>query len=177
MKVTGLKALETQLLSLGTAMAHKTLVAAARKAFMPVIEAAKGMVQTDSSALRDAIKLVVKKPKDGAAVVVVGLKIAGAKRNSRKYFERRNAGLEAVMNPRFRWHFIEFGTAHSSAHPYIRPAFDQNVAPMLATLKEELVKSLTKAIKRKARADAKKAAVAAKAAAPFGDWSPARFAE
>jgi HK97 gp10 family phage protein len=153
--ITGAKELEAQLLELNNvALAVKVIAAAARKAFLPVIEDARGMVPTDSTALRDSIKITTKKSKDGDAVVIVGLKIAGPRRNSRKWFERRNAGEEKLIAPKSRWHFVEFGAAHNAAHPFIRPALDRNATKIVMLLKEELVKGIARAVKKQARADA-----------------------
>ena len=154
--IAGAKNFDEQLNELGLALGVKVLAAAARKAFMPVIEAAQRLAPIDSEALKDAIKVRVKKPSEGSAVVV-GLKIAGPKKNSRKWFERRNEGLQSVMAPSHRWHFAEFGTAHQAMHPFIRPAFDQNAETVVRMLVEELTAGIKRAIKRKAKADAKAA--------------------
>jgi HK97 gp10 family phage protein len=137
-KVEGLAALQAQLVELGGEMGVKALAQAARKAFKPVLESAKGLVPKHSGALRDAIKVSVLKP--GAdSVVVVGLRIGGGPKGSKE--------LPAAR----RWHFIEFGTAHMAAHPFLRPALDQNAAKVLEDLKTELAKSIQKAIAKKAK--------------------------
>jgi HK97 gp10 family phage protein len=137
MKVTGLDALHDKLLELQAELAIKALAQAARKAFKPVLEAAKDGVPIWSGALRDAIKLTVKKPKDGDAVVVVGL-----------YVSSKSAYATGELPPARRWHFIELGTANLAAHPYLRPALDGQASTVLDGLKTELAKSIARAVKK-----------------------------
>ncbi len=137
-KVTGLDALQAQLDELGAEVAVRALARSARKAFEPVLEAAKSLVSADRGELREAISITTKKPSSGDAVVVVGLKIG------------KGAAVAGSVSPSSRWHFVEFGTAHMPAHPFLRPAMDQNAEKVLELLKTELEKSITRALKRKA---------------------------
>ncbi len=142
-KVTGLKELEAQLADLGEELGAKALAQAARQAFKPVLEAAKALAPVsalDELHLRDAIKLTVIKPKgeDGEAVVI-GLRISGK-------------GAKGQLPPARRWHFIEFGTAHQAAHPFLRPALAANAPRVLELLKTEIVKSIQKAIRKRSKA-------------------------
>ncbi len=142
-KVTGLAALEAQLTELGTELGAKALAQAARQAFKPVVAAAKAMVPVsdlDDDHLRDSIRLTVVKPKGDGSVVVVGIRIAGGNPKG------------ARVPPARRWHFVELGTAHQAAHPYLRPALDQNAAAVLDLLKTEIVKSIQKALRKRAKA-------------------------
>lgn len=140
-KVDSMADLEAQLLELGAELGVKALAQAMRKAFMPVLEAAKANVPIWSGQLRDNIRLTVKKPSEGDAVVVVGLYIG----NEQSY----DTG---ELPPDRRWHFIEFGTAHMAAHPYLRPALDANAGAVLDALKSELETSIARALRKKARA-------------------------
>jgi HK97 gp10 family phage protein len=140
MNVQGLDALQDQLLELGAELALKTLAQAARKAFAPVLEAAKSGVPIWSGALRDAIKLTVKKPAEGDAVVVVGLYVG------------KDAGYKTgELPPERRWHFIELGTSKYAAHPFLRPALDGQASEVLDALKEEIAAAIERAVARKAR--------------------------
>ena len=138
--VSGFDVLEAQLLELGAELALKTLAAAARKAFKPVLDAAIGRVPVKSGALRDSIKITVKKPKEGDAVVVVGLKIG-------KAAEYKTGELA----PARRWHFIELGTSKYAAHPFLRPALDGQAPEVLDSLKTEIAAAIERAVKRKAK--------------------------
>lgn len=135
MKVEGLSGLHAQLSELKAELAQKALTQAARKAFKPVLERAQALVPVDTGDLRNALKLTVVKPKTGNAVVVVGIRIA-AKRG------------EDGMPPARRWHFIELGTAKLPASPFLRPALDSSASEVLQILKEELAKSIARALKK-----------------------------
>ena len=146
--VRGLDGLQQQLDELqDVTLAVKALAAAARKAFKPVLETAKALVPVDSGDTREALRLAVKKPRGGEPVVVVGLKILATK--------TKETVLE--LSPARRWHWIEFGTAHMAAHPFLRPALDQNAQLVLDLLRVELNKSIARIKKRAAKAAAKAA--------------------
>lgn len=52
----------------------------------------------------------------------------------------------------------EFGTAHSAAHPTLRPAWDQNKRAALESIKDDLANEIEKARKRLARKAEREAA-------------------
>lgn len=137
-KLVGMAALQEQLTNLGAELGVKAMAQAARQAFKPVLEAARAMAPVDTGELRDSLRLSVKKPRAGDGVVVVGLRIGGSK------------GAKGLP-PARRWHLAEFGTAFQAAHPFLRPALDQNAAAVLELLKTELVKSIAKAIQKKGK--------------------------
>ena len=132
MEVAGMKELNEQLIGLGAKLGNKTLRAATKRAFMPIIEEAKAIVQVRSGDLWESIQLSAKTPKKGDAVTVVGLKI----------------GKAGTTRPEVRWHLTEFGTAHSEAFPFIRPAFDMHWKGTLDTLRTELGKAIQRAVMR-----------------------------
>ncbi len=137
-KVEGLSALQAQLVDLGAQLGQKTLARAARQAFKPVLEMAMQLVPTDSGALRDALRISVKKTSEGDSVVVVGIRIGGGKGNGKE------------LPPARRWHFIELGTAHQAAHPFLRPAIDANAGAVVDLLAAELKKAIARSVARKA---------------------------
>lgn len=139
MKVKGLAELTAQLDDLGAELAAKALAQAARRAFKPVLESAQQLVPVRSGELMRGIRLAVKKPSTGDTIVRVGLRISKGK------------GVGG-MPPARRWHFVEFGTSHQAAHPFLRPALDRSAGRVLELLKVELAKSIEKALKKRAGA-------------------------
>ena len=135
-KIEGMETLQAQLLKLGAEAGVKALAEAARIAFAPVLEAAKSMAPVKTGALRDSLRLTLKKPKNGELVIVVGLRIAGGK------------GVGEEADPARRWHFEEFGTAHMAAHPVLRPALEQNADIVLEERKNQSAKAIQRAIER-----------------------------
>lgn len=135
--VTGLDVLNAQLLALKAEVAAKALQTAARKAFQPVLWAARGLVPVDSGALRDSMKIAVSKADEGDMIVSVGITIG-----------KKQGGKTGELAPSTRWHFIELGTAKMPAQPYLRPALDENAAAVVEIFKEELAKQIERAIAR-----------------------------
>lgn len=136
----GVAALEAQLNELGVEVALKSLARVARKAFLPVLDAARALAPIESGELRDAVKVSVVKPSGGESVVVVGLKIGRGSTPG-------DGGAPAAR----RWHFTELGTAFMSAHPFLRPALDQNAERVLGLLKEGLVAEIQRVLRKQAR--------------------------
>lgn len=135
LKLEGLEALKGQLEELKVQAAERALRRAARKAFEPVLATAQALVPKRSGLLRDAIQLQVGRPKGGEAVVQVGLRIAATKGGQ---------GLP----PSARWHFVELGTAHMPAEPFLRPALDQNAQQVVDILRDEVAKGIARALRR-----------------------------
>jgi HK97 gp10 family phage protein len=122
-KLQGLDGLHAQLVEIGGNLAIKTLAKAARKAFKPVLEAAKRMAPRDSGALADSLRISVVKKGDGVAVgIVIG----------------KAVGKPGELPPKRRWHWIEFGTAKQQPHPFLRPALAANASAVLDALAIEL---------------------------------------
>lgn len=134
-KVTGLDGLNAQLMELKAQTAAKVLASAARKAFKPVLDAAKQMVPVRSGALRDALKMGSAKNHEGDAIVNVGI-----------YVGRTEAVPSDEMPPARRWHFIELGTAHMPAQPFLRPALDENASAVVEGLKDVLAEKIAVAL-------------------------------
>jgi HK97 gp10 family phage protein len=148
LNVHGLKDLQMQLEELrDVELAAKTLASAARKAFKPVLEAAQSRAPVDTGVLRDSIKIAVKKPKNGDAVVVVGLRIAKDKTAAART-GRKNADAS------WRWHFVELGTRFQGSRPFLRPALDGNAQAVVEALKTELAKGIQRVVRKRARAAA-----------------------
>lgn len=144
LKLQGLSALLDQLVELGPELGQKTLVSAARRAFKPVLTTARQLVPVDSGALRESLRLASIKPKGGEAVAVVGIIFGAAKQAA-----VAAAAFGGGMPPARRWHFIEFGTAHQAAHPFLRPALDQNASAVLELLRDEMSKGIIRAAAKK----------------------------
>lgn len=151
-KLTGLDALQAQLVALGKEAGAKALAQAAREAFKPVLADAKALVPVNTGSLRDALRLSVVKPKgdDGPAVVVGVVVGAGSKDAAGGKLIGRDE-----LPPARRWHFIELGTAFQAAHPFLRPALRANAAAVLDKLKVEIAKSIQKVLRKRAKAAAK----------------------
>jgi HK97 gp10 family phage protein len=152
----GLKDLEKELVALGANEGRKTLTRAARKAFTPVLEAAQANAPVDTGLLRDNIKVVAQKPKDGDGVVIVGLRIAKAKEvRLSKHGITKDGTHRLSTSPHWRWRFKELGTSTQTAQPFMRPALDANAETVVGNLRGELRKTIDRVLKKRAKVVAK----------------------
>jgi HK97 gp10 family phage protein len=145
----GLKDLEKELVALGANEGRKVLTRAARKAFAPVLDAAQQNAPEDTGLLKEHIRVVAQKPKDGANVVTVGLSIAKAKTGAPD-----STRPLAYQSPHWRWHFIEGGTSTQPARPFLRPALDANAEAVVGGVRGELRKVIDGVLKRRKKAGA-----------------------
>jgi HK97 gp10 family phage protein len=140
LQVRGLDVLKARFATLKAETAAEVVAQAARKAFEPVLAAARSGAPVDTGLLRDSLKLQVVRPKGGGAVVQVGLKVTsgpGSQKPGRK-----------ALPPSRRWHFVEFGTRKMAAHPFLRPALESNAQAVLDILRGELAKGIARAVRQ-----------------------------
>lgn len=147
----GLKGLEEELVALGANEGQKVLRSAARKAFAPVLEAAKATAPVDSGLLRDNIVIVTQAPKEGDGVVRVGLRVKKSKETRlSKHGASKDGTQRMATSPHWRWHLVEGGTSTQAARPFLRPALDNNAEKVVAELRGELRKAIDRALKKRA---------------------------
>jgi HK97 gp10 family phage protein len=140
LKVEGLKELESALVGLDEA-APKIIADGLREPMKDVLAEAKALVPRRTGELYDALDLTPtrratsRRASMADTLSEVGLRIkkpASGKKGPKVGTGGASGGLG---NPRYYWHLVEFGTAHSAAQPYIRPAFDRNTERMLGSFK------------------------------------------
>jgi HK97 gp10 family phage protein len=145
----GLRDLEKELVALGANAGRRALTRASRKAFAPVLEAARANAPEDTGLLKKHIVITTQRPKEGASVVNVGLRVVKAKTGA----PGSTRPLD-YQSPHWRWHFIEFGTSAKAAHPFLRPALDANAETVVGNLRGELRKAIDRVLKKRAKAGA-----------------------
>jgi HK97 gp10 family phage protein len=145
-KADDMKKLHDRLLQLGAATGQKVLASAARQALKPVRDDARRMAPVDSGALRESIRIQVKKPRSGDAVVVAGLAVTTKRVTIDEDLEADVLAARA-SGAGYRWHFAEFGVPSRgiAPKPFLRPAFAKNREVMVRVLKEQLRKLIKKA--------------------------------
>jgi HK97 gp10 family phage protein len=123
--IKGAKEMEALLKKLGPVLASKIGDQALRAGAKVIVAEAKRLVPVRTGALRDSITIMVRKPRnDKQRIVLMGFK--------------RTASWRA--------HFVEFGTSHSAAKPFMRPAMDSKVGEAL----EEMGKVMARGLAREA---------------------------
>lgn len=147
-KVEGVGELIAKLNEIATVATDKVVARAARKAMVPVAEAARELVPVDSGDLRESIRLAAAKEEGriSAGIIMKGGKqsweIETGDGDETLTFSRR-------VDASWRWHFTEFGTSSRPAQPFLRPAFDQNRDAVLQIFTDEIRASIERAAKKK----------------------------
>lgn len=125
--IEGARELEALLKTLGPNVARKVGVQAARAGAKPVLEEAKRRVPVDTGDLKSSLTIMTaSKTRKDERAVLIGV--------------RGEAGGRA--------HFTEYGSAHSAAKPFMRPALDSQVGAAL----NEMGRALGDGIEREAEA-------------------------
>jgi HK97 gp10 family phage protein len=154
--VEGLKQLDEALGQLPRATGKNVLRRVGRKALAPVVDQAKAFVVRGT---RD-VKTKVGIRKAGSLLKSIKISSRLSKRQAaahRKMFKDERASIELFAGPGAlpHAHLNEFGGGNNRARPFLRPAWDGNVAKVLATIRADLGHEIMKAAKRLARRAAK----------------------
>jgi len=122
--------------------------AALRAGGVPIRKAAKQFAKSskDSGLLIKSIGLNVKTVK-GVTSVRVGARKGFGQTVQRKD-KRTGKMVEVMANPANYAHLVEYGTSHSTAKPFIRPAVDQSKGEVLSAMAAGLEKHLIRKMKK-----------------------------
>jgi HK97 gp10 family phage protein len=161
LKLTGFKELEAALLKLPKELAHIAEAAALREGMKPVHAAAKSFAVKgkgpQAGLLAKSIGLTVRRvrrklqyqnrytarvgPRGGFRVslgTAIARKTKGNKVKGQPY--------EKIKDPRFYAHLVEYGTSHSAANPFIRPALASCESKIMEGLQRGYEKGLAKVV-------------------------------
>lgn len=157
--VAGLEQLQRALLELPDAVARKALRRAVAKAAQVIKQQAKalapryvgpsprskgplGQTQPPPGTLQRQMKVAFRPRESGLhrAKYVVGV-LHGKRQRS---VSVRKGGRSATVNrDAYYWRFVEFGTAHMAARPFLRPAFAQKKSEAVGTIREVLAEQIS----------------------------------
>jgi HK97 gp10 family phage protein len=112
-KLTGFAELEAKLKRIGPRAARKVGAKAIREAAKPIIDKAKALVPVRTGKLEDSITYVA----------------------TRARGNQQLSGKVGFKTPASRYaHFVEYGTAHNSPQPFMRPAIDSQAENSIAIM-------------------------------------------
>jgi HK97 gp10 family phage protein len=123
--IEGARDIERVLEAIGPKLAGQVGGNAVRAGARVIVKEAKRLVPVRSGHLRDSIKIVTLK-KNQKASDVVGVLIG---------FEKPSSRIA---------HLIEFGTSHSAAQPFMRPAMDSQHSEILDAIGKALASGVIK---------------------------------
>lgn len=154
-QVSGLAELEKQLLAIGEEYGPKAAISPVRRALGKagkIVQAsAQAKVRRKTGTLAENIIVTTyKKAPEGqiGVQVTVRAKAKGYKSTSRNVRSGK-IGLEYnFYGPLFYAGFLEFGTSHQPAYPFMRPAFEENKQSLPNIVKDELAKAIVASVKR-----------------------------
>ena len=121
-EITGAKEMEALLKDLGPKVATRLGDKALRAAAKPIIQEAKRLVPVRTGQLKRSIVAARGRNKQTEREVLIGFKPPVSRRA----------------------HFTEFGTRHSAAHPFIRPAMDARAQDALNAMVDTLAEGIEK---------------------------------
>ena len=125
-KIEGAREMEKLLFALGPAATKRVGRQTLRAGAKPVIDEAKRLIPVETGKLRDALAVRVLKP-DAEGIT---------------------AELGALQPTSRRLHLIEFGTQHSAARPFFRPAMDSKKREALDGMGNVMAKGIEREAKK-----------------------------
>ena len=130
-KLSGGKEMEALLKQIGPELANKIGDQALRAGAREIIKEAKALVPVRTGKLRDSIVLdaVGRRNADGERAIYIG-------------FKKPHSA---------RAHLAEFGTRHSAARPFMRPALDTKAGDALEAMRKTLARGLSREARKLAK--------------------------
>jgi HK97 gp10 family phage protein len=154
-KVEGLKEIQAVLQDLSKATARNVVKRVLLKRAQPIVEAARTRAPVRAGKLRDSIIAQARGGNAGKAAFAKamrgGASRAEAGRAAREANRAAGSTVEVVIGPHdgaFYASLVEFGTAHSSPKPFMRPAWDTTKGKLLDGLQDDMWAEVKKAIAR-----------------------------
>lgn len=154
-QVSGLSELEKQLRALGEEYGPKAAISPVRRALGKagkIVQAsAQAKVHRKTGTLAENIIVTTykKAPEGQIGVQVMVRAKAKAYKSSSRAIRAGKIGLEYnFYGPLFYAGFLEFGTSHQPAYPFMRPAFEENKGALPGIIKDELAKAIEASVKR-----------------------------
>ena len=124
--VTGLDEVLRKLKKLPERVQKNVITGAIRAGAKPIVREAKALVPTKTGTLKKSIGIVKRKSKDKN---IIHFSVA-----------------PRVKKGGFYAHFVEFGTVKTSAHPFMRPAFEKKGEESIDFVREYMKKRVDKEI-------------------------------
>jgi HK97 gp10 family phage protein len=163
-KIEGLKEIQAALQDLSKATARNVVKRVLLKRAQPIVEAARTRAPVRTGRVRDSIIAQARGGNAGKAAFAEamrgGASRAEAGRAAREANRAAGSIVEVVIGPHdgaFYASLVEFGTAHSSPKPFLRPAWDAGKIQVLDGVGDDMWAEIQKALARQARRQAKAA--------------------
>lgn len=150
-KTTGLREMQRTLERLPKELLKSSESAVLRAGAKPIEKAAKAKAPSRTGLLKKSIGNRVKKGKDGITTARIGPRTGFKGKSLGKRKNKQGVMTERFADPNKYSHLVEFGTSHSPAKPFIRPAIDSASGEVVEAMAQGLDKHLTRTAARLAR--------------------------
>lgn len=153
-RVDGLKELQDKLLAIGIEFGAKAAISpvrsALRKGAVVIQKSAQARVRRKTGTLADNI--IVTSRGQGARDGFIDMKVTVRAKATAYKVNRKNIRLGRInleyknYGPLFYARFLEFGTSHQPAYPFLRPAFEENKETVLPIIRQALSDAIDKLV-------------------------------
>jgi len=144
-KLSGMRELSKALDALPKELRRTVESSALRAGMAPVRKAARSNLgrSKDTGLLQKSLGLTVKKTRKGQLTARVG-----ARSGFTETVTRKGSNNPEKANPVKYSHLVEYGTSHSAAKPFIRPAVESSEGAMLKGIADGYDKGIDKVVKK-----------------------------
>ena len=137
-KLTGMRELARAIDKLPKELQRRAESSAIRGGCKPILKAAKGNVAKDTGLLKKSLGNTVRTVRGKTTGRV------GPRRGFKKTVTRN--GKSVVSDPTKYAHLVEYGTSHSAAKPFIRPAIESTEGQVVAEMASAYNKNLDRVV-------------------------------
>ncbi len=137
-KITGLDELKKDLKKLSEKTRKSIVVSSLRSGAVTFRQSARSLAPAKSGILKKAITVKKIRTKDRSIVKFI---TAWTQQRGGKNAVAQGSG---TRNDAYYGHFVEYGTVHQSAQPFIRPAYDIDKSSVTGAITKQMAKRITK---------------------------------
>jgi len=142
-RVEGLDKLHKALAELPRELQKGPLRAAVSAAAKVVQDQAIVNAPEDSGTLKRAIYRT--RSKEASSSVQESF-IVGVRQGKKFQSKRLRSGRQTANRDAFYWRFLEFGTVHQAARPFLRPAFDEKRLQAIEAMRTRLARGIERVV-------------------------------
>ncbi|MCA8048026.1 HK97-gp10 family putative phage morphogenesis protein [Burkholderia arboris] len=128
-QILGLADLQADFAKLSKAQSTKTLRRATLAGANVIRDEARVRAPKKSGKLRRNIVSAALRQKDSPGLATAGVRV------------RTKGGADSPNNA-FYWRFVELGTQHMRAHPFVRPSFDTSIDRAEGAIRTEMARAI-----------------------------------
>lgn len=150
LNITGMKDLQRAIAQLAPELQNRAYKSVITEGGRVIQREAKSRVARKSGLLRKSINVKGMVFKSGTAHAIIGIK-RSVRGKPKTVIGRNGKSRKVTPTPANYAHLVEYGTAHSAAAPFMRPAVDATKNTVFAGMVKGLDKALSRAVRKIAK--------------------------